>query len=241
MKIAIAEADDNLKQNIINALDMTGVLYELIRLKNNTKQEVQNVYEGLDLLFLYLKLGAETPFGLLPSKSKRNFELLCLSDNKEQAYSAIKAGAIDFIYGPIDPEELRKILLNTQHKRSQENRRGLPSETVNEGSLIAVNSLNRKTLVEVKDILYLKSDSGYTFIHTTEKRLISTKHLKYYQNILNCGAFIRVHRSYLVNINFIKVQSNGKLVLVNEDIIPIAHRKRHYVNKVLQNPPFTAT
>jgi len=83
--------------------------------------------------------------------------------------------------------------------------------------------------VDVNDIFYIHSDNDYTEINTLAKRYLSSESLKHWENLLDEKKFIRVHRSYIINVNCVSSISANDIHL-NDDIkIPIG---RAYKNKV---------
>ena len=71
--------------------------------------------------------------------------------------------------------------------------------------------------VKIHDIIYCKSDSNYTHVITVDKTYIVSKTLKYIQEALPKDGFLRIHNSYLVNVDYIKeyTRKDGGYVLLN--------------------------
>lgn len=79
------------------------------------------------------------------------------------------------------------------------------------GSLIKINP---------KEILYAQADDNYTFIYTAEKKYILSSTLKKIEAKLPHNKFMRIHRSYIINLNKIDKITDG-YAIVNEVNIPI--------------------
>lgn len=81
-----------------------------------------------------------------------------------------------------------------------------------------------------KEIIYCQSFNAYTYIFsTTEEKIFIGKSLKEMESLLSPDRFYRIHKSYVVNLNRIKrYQRNGndKLVMENEDCLPISRMKK---------------
>ena len=90
-------------------------------------------------------------------------------------------------------------------------------------------------VLPIADILYLQSDKGYTtfFLEGGEKILVS-KVLKTYEELLPPSLFVRCHQSYLVNSHYIKKYlKEGILELTTGERIPVAERRRELVQQWL--------
>lgn len=89
--------------------------------------------------------------------------------------------------------------------------------------------INKKTVVEVAEIMFLQSSSNYTIIFTSDNYFISTKHLKVHESVINNHNFIRINRGLLVNLFFVKAinlnKSNPFVTLYNSKTLNISRRK----------------
>jgi two-component system, LytTR family, response regulator len=96
--------------------------------------------------------------------------------------------------------------------------------------------------IECRDILYFKADGRYTRIYLLNgETFIVAKILKKYEEILSKERFFRIHKSYLVNLSFIReyIFNNGrKLVLDDKTELLVSHRKcRMFANEILKQFP----
>ena len=94
--------------------------------------------------------------------------------------------------------------------------------------------MNGFEIIKLVDILYIKAEGSYAHIHQENGTSLMVSHnLKYYEDIFNGEInFIRVHRSYLVNINFVKRISRNDgatLVMENNTELPIALDKVDFI------------
>ena len=99
---------------------------------------------------------------------------------------------------------------------------------------IVVPLMNGFEIIKLVDILYIKAEGSYAHIHQENGTSLMVSHnLKYYEDIFNGEInFIRVHRSYLVNINFVKRISRNDgatLVMENNTELPIALDKVDFI------------
>lgn len=74
-----------------------------------------------------------------------------------------------------------------------------------DNNYICVGSKHKGDYVNVHDILYVEAYESYSWLHLRNgKKLLSCKSLKHYGDELNTSRFARIHRSYLVNLSFVK-------------------------------------
>ncbi len=88
-------------------------------------------------------------------------------------------------------------------------------------------------IVSVEDIMYCRSDKGYTTFYLKDKKeILVSKGLIEYEHILGPAGFIRCHQSYLVNFQYVKkYYREGYLQMQNNEQIPVSSRKREEVLK----------
>jgi two-component system LytT family response regulator len=170
-----------------------------------------------ELVFLDIELQSETSFEILERLPEINFELVFTTAFDHYALKAIKFCAIDYLLKPIDLNELRgavakaekrlnreylnknlEVLVNNLKSGSQSNHR------------IALSTLEGLLFVNVRDIIYCESSGPYTkFIFKHGDKIITSKHLKEYEDLLSGYDFFRIHKSYLVNLQEIKKYIRG--------------------------------
>lgn len=91
---------------------------------------------------------------------------------------------------------------------------------------ILVKDRNIVRVIPLTDIIYLQSQSNYTYIHTVHHKILHSKTLKFWCDQIAHDYFQRVHHSYLINKMYIESisKSENTLVLTNGDTVPIARR-----------------
>lgn len=197
-----------------------------------------------DLLFLDIQMPNETGFDLLDSLSEKNFAIIFVTAHNQFAIKAIKASAIDYLLKPISIRELKEaakkadILLTerlqnqailTNYKESLQNLISNIRNPDEEPQKISLQIGNDLKIIEVKDLSYLEADDNYTKLFINEDFIIVSKTLKYFESLLDKSKFFRVHKSYLININYvveiIKDDNNHYVALQNGTKILIARRR----------------
>lgn len=182
-----------------------------------------------DVIFLDINMPVEDGFQFLDSLKSQNFKIIFVTAYNEYALQAIKASAVDYILKPVNIDELQKAVEKV--KRSLNNPAALEQnqalleyllETVKKKSppkKIALPQLGSINFIEVDDMVSLQADSNYTIIHMKDmQKLVISKTLKDFEELLDESQFARIHKSYIVNLKYIKEYStiDGGIVKMSD-------------------------
>jgi len=95
---------------------------------------------------------------------------------------------------------------------------------------IALRTQRGVNIFDINNIMYCSSEGRYTFIHLNDgKQIVTAKLLKSIQMALPDALFCRIHKSYLVNINYVKefnILNNKTLILNNNEELKVSCRKQ---------------
>ena len=194
-----------------------------------------------ELVFLDVEMSGGSGFEMLDAMDSIDFDVIFVTAYKEFAVKAFKYEALDFLLKPVDPEELQNAVGRYRKRVTPEDKIDHRMELVK--SLPLMNTkvpLPHKDgvrFLEVEKVIRLEADGSYVTIHSIDERpQVISKPLKYYAEILSDAIFIRVHRSHMVNIKYVKEfkrEGGGYVVLDNEEIIQVAEKKKELVLKRL--------
>ena len=171
-----------------------------------------------DVIFLDISMPGETGFEMLEKIPGINFRVIFVTAHNEYALQAIKANALDYILKPVSIDELQtavekvKQFINSPAVADQ-NRQLLDHllQTVHSKippKKIALPQLGGISFIEVDDMVSLQADSNYTIIHmNTMQKMVISKTLKEFEELLDPAQFARIHKSYIVNLKYIKEYS----------------------------------
>jgi two-component system LytT family response regulator len=171
-----------------------------------------------DVIFLDISMPGENGFQFLSSLPAQNFKVVFVTAYNEYALQAIKASAVDYILKPVNIDELQKAVAKVKLAVSnpaagEQNRLLLQHllETIAKKSppkKIALPQLGGISFIEVDDMVSLQADSNYTIIHMKDMhKLVISKTLKDFEDLLDDDQFARIHKSYIVNLKYIKEYS----------------------------------
>jgi len=103
---------------------------------------------------------------------------------------------------------------------------------------IALSMSNGLTFVEVSDIILLEADGAYTQFYLKDgQKILVSKKLKFYEDILsNRPFFFRTHRSYFVNVNYIKniVEAKMPILMDNDLSVTISRDRKQEFDSLLK-------
>jgi len=127
----------------------------------------------------------------------------------QYAIRAFELNAVDYLLKPYSKERfdaaMQKALTRIQSGTSAQpelqtfkNAVAPPTGTL---TRIAVKDRQQIHVIPVNDIDYLEADGDYVKLHTAKKAYLKEKTMKYFEENLPSGQFIRIHRSYIVNVN----------------------------------------
>ncbi len=190
-----------------------------------------------DLVMLDIQMQDGTGFDLLKQIVHPSFQLIFTTAFHEFAIKAFKFSAIDYLLKPIDLGELEEAIERAKviYKNKDEKRTLDPLIknflAFNEADLrITISTEHALEILPISDIVRLESDSSYTHIIMKDARkIISSKHLKHYDEMLHGQQFMRVHNSHIINLKHVTryVKSDGGAIeLINGDTIPISRRRK---------------
>ena len=190
-----------------------------------------------DLVFLDIDMGDGTGFDLLTKTKYKNFDIIFVTGFDHHAIKAIKVGALDYILKPIDEEEfveaVRKIVAKDKHETTDS------SATISadffkgtDVKRIVLKTSDVVYAVYEDDIIYCKSDGNYTTVYTEKDKIMVSKSIKHFEEVLSTTVFVRCHQSYLVNRTKVSKYDKQGYFVVNEGVkVPVSSRRKDYAFK----------
>lgn len=211
--------------------------------------KIDNVVEAIaflkkhtpDLIFLDIDLIGGNAFQILEALDSIAFKIIFTTAYDEFAIKAIKFDTIDYLLKPIDSEELTACMdrFKEVFKKEQVYKNALDKvNEINDKEIqktLLIKTADAQYFLGIKEIIRCQSDGSYTIFHTADRKIMSARNLKYYENILSEHTFVRVHQSHLVNVKYIKtINANNTVCLTNNEKIPVATRKKSYLKQLLE-------
>jgi two-component system LytT family response regulator len=191
-----------------------------------------------DLVLMDIAMPGKNGFEVLKELKDLKFEVIFVTAHNQYMVEAFHFSAIDYLLKPVDEDllidaikravvritekagnkNIDAFLHNVQQNRSSRNMR------------LCIPSLKGFQVVELNDILYAESSNNYTYFYFTNKKSICTaKSLFEYEELLADSGFVRIHKSYLVNLQHVKEYlrgEGGSVVLSDGKTIEVSRRKK---------------
>lgn len=220
--------------NVVDVADNADSAFEKIKVHNP------------QLIFLDIKMPQKTGFDLLRMFTKINFEVIFVSAFNEYAINAFEFTAIDYILKPLDYIKLIKAVEKAEKRIAEK----IHSQNVlhfvktidEKNDLLHKITLHHKdnvVLVDINDIVYIEGNGDICNIKTKEnKTYTSSKRLNVFEELLqNSGIFLRINKSMLLNILYIKSYSKSEpwiIELTTQQQFEIARRKKMEITALLK-------
>lgn len=187
-----------------------------------------------NIVFLDIHLTDGSGFDVLELLPKVEFKVIFTTASDAFAIKAFKYSAIDYLLKPIDPEELQHAVKQAVGQYKLENtqvqllldsvKRTTPLEK------IALHTSDKIHVIALDQIIRLASNGNYTEFYLADKsKILVSKTLKIYDQMLRETGFLRIHQSHLINVQFVKEyvkQDGGYILMKDGSAPPISARKK---------------
>ena len=163
----------------------------------------------------------------------------------EYAIEGFRLDAVDYLLKPFSFADFERAVkkaislfeLKQLRDSQQVTAETTPAAETESGEYISIKADYKVSLVRYSDIIYIESVGEYVRLHLTNASPITTLfRLKNMETALPSDRFMRVHRSYIVNLEHITGYARGRVYLDNEEYVPISGNYRdtfrEYINKM---------
>jgi len=188
----------------------------------------------VDLIFLEIEIAKINGFEFLDILDASNIavpEIIITSKNTSFAFKSYSYGVVDFLSKPIEnilfnksiDKVLTKLnLLNNTNKQVKENQH------------IFVKSNLKKRKVFIKDIKWIEALGDYVKLITSNGSYVILSTMKAFENDLPKGKFLRIHKSYIINLKKIE-RYNSRFVEIDNFKIPLSRNKKNHLTDALES------
>ncbi|MBL4706893.1 MAG: response regulator transcription factor [Flavobacteriales bacterium] len=221
-KVTAVIIDDEL-----NALELVGhyvnqFFGEEIEVKAKFQQPMQALQylkdEKVDLVFLDINMPNLTGMEFLGLLPNRSFEVIFITAYANYAIEAYKNKALAYLLKPIDRLAFVEAVETTIVRIVKMKGSTVRADDCTERIAVKEKGVNK--IISTNDILYLKAEGSYTKVFTEEKAYILSKNLKHSCTCLPEEDFLKINRSYVVNMRHIQAytKKNGGSVFISNKI-----------------------
>ncbi|MFN8209851.1 MAG: LytTR family DNA-binding domain-containing protein [Bacteroidales bacterium] len=204
-----------------------------------------NVQEGIkviesekpDLVFLDVEMPNGTGFDLLSHFPEKDFEVVFITAFNHYAIKAIKFSAVDYVLKPININEFIEAVSRVVKKRSEDLVKNnekfrvlMENLKTPTPSRLAIPTSDGMEYLNPREIIRIEADRSYSwFFLAGDKKLLVSKNLKEFQDLLGDRYFFRPHNSYLINLRYVKKfvkKDGGYIEMTDGSQVPVSRNRK---------------
>jgi len=190
-----------------------------------------------DLIFLDIEMPFGNAFDLLEKVGPQEFEVIFVTAFSQYAIQALNMSAAHYLLKPIDIDELIEAVnqaTTNKNQKEQINRASILIDNLNTDSSlkkkIVLPQLHGFEVKNVNEIIYCQAEENFTKFHFSDgKSALICRKLKHYESLLSELGFHRIHRSTLINLDFVMKYHKGRggqVELSNGDTLDVSESKK---------------
>jgi len=180
---------------------------------------------NIDVIFISFSLPKFDPFVFLDS-IKSDSKIVFISNQTEHAFKSFEYNTLDYIEHPLNEEKIQKIEMKFQKLFNNSNEKSKP--------YLYIKSNLKKRKVYTKDIKWVEALGDYVKVVTSNSNIIVLSSLRNFEKKLPINKFLRIHKSYIINLDRIDNLSN-KTVEIESNLIPVSRNKKAELEKILES------
>ena len=225
IKVLIVENEPLVSDHLAHLITRNFADLDIVAICDTVSESIQAIQKHHpQIVFLDVELNTpESGFDILQKLASIDFKIIFTTAFNQYAIQAIKFSALDYLLKPIDEDQLRQAIdrfIADRRSSSSLQRDSLFSfQGGYSQARIGLPTVDGLTLVNVRDIVFCKGESSQASIYMSDKKhLVVNRTLKECEEMLEKFGFCRIHKSYLVNLEYIKEYHKGDggyLVLTN--------------------------
>ncbi len=246
-RIAVVDDEEDAINVVLKLLEnFSTISFKIVGTANNLEEGVELIKKtGPDLVFLDIEMPGKNGLAIYDAFENPDFEIIFMTAYQQYAIEALKKSASDYLLKPLNiielKDSLQKVVKRIEQKWQIEEFR----DKINFLSRLEIDGKNILLDVEggfimenTSNIEYVYAHQSYSVIVThSKKEILVTKSLKQLQEILPQSQFYRTHKSYLINIYYIRkfVRMNESYVLMQSGVrIPVSVRTSAIITKEIK-------
>jgi two-component system, LytTR family, response regulator len=206
---------------------------------NNSEEAVEKINRlEPELVFLDISMPGKNGLELLKELNNFSFEVIFVTAHNEFIIEAFHFSAVDYLLKPVEDDLLidavkrvkKRITEKTNEKNIETLLHNMQQRQSPQNMRLCIPSLKGFQVVELTDILYAEAYGNYTNFYFSGKQVIcSSKPIHEYEDLLDDAGFVRIHKSYLVNLLHVKEYvrgEGGSVILSNAREVEVSRRKK---------------
>lgn len=247
MKSVIVDDEHNARKLVESILKHNFPQIEICALASSVVEGIKAINKHKpDIVFLDIEMQDGNGFDLLDAFPEKHFSFMFITAYNQYAIKAFKYSATDYIIKPIDVDDfcsaVEKVIENKQSNLDS----GLKTlkENLNNATpyKLAVPSIRGFEYINISDIIKFEAEGRYTKLSLVDNReILASKSLGEFHDILEDTSFYRPHKSYLINLNYVKMyikQDGGHILMEDNSTVLLSRNKKEEFLMLMKNISF---
>ena len=221
--------DSAIQRIIITKLVSESIYLNLIGDFSNALEAKNCINNNIiDLIFLDVEMPLINGFDLLDGL-KTKPQIIFITSKADYAIKAFDYEATDFLQKPIAKERFTKAIKKAVELHA------LRNENFEEhGETIVIKSNLKKIKIFISKIKWIEAYGDYIKVVTDDESYLVLSTMKAFEKELPVEKFIRVHKSYIINVERVE-KFNSKFAEIGTSKIPLSRNKKEEIVKVIEN------
>ncbi|WP_428660725.1 LytR/AlgR family response regulator transcription factor [Runella sp.] len=229
MKAIIIDDEPSCIESLAAKIELFLPQMEIIKTYQVAQEALFDVHRlDADVIFLDIEMPGLDGITFAQKANLQTTEIIYTTAHQRYAINAFQVSAFDFLLKPIDRHELVKTIERLTKKLKEKQLKGLKLHS--RYNKIAVPSIKGMFFVPLNEILWLEADNNYTTLHLTSgAKLLTSRAIGEYEDILTPLDFFRIHQSTIINLQHLQeyVRGEGGLViLTNGQELEVSRRRK---------------
>jgi two-component system LytT family response regulator len=244
IRAIIVDDEPQFRENLLDIIRIHAKDIEVVAVAGSVAEAVAQIHLlRPQLLFLDVHLTDGLGFDVLEKVNYRDFRIIFTTAHDNYAITAFRFNAIDYILKPVDTglviEAIDRVRKQPLFSSGNDERyKDLLNKNQLERKKIALPTLEGITMLNIQDIIRCASDGSYTTFFTVGgRKIVVSRSIKEYDELLTPSNFFRVHQSHLVNLNFVEQflrEDGGTLIMVDGSRIEVSRRRKEQLIQLIQ-------
>jgi DNA-binding LytR/AlgR family response regulator len=226
LKCAIVDDSTLQRLSIVRLIKNHPSLELIAEYSNAIEAKIGLATSEIDLVFLDIEMPILSGFALLDDLTLKP-QIIFVTGKTKYAFKAFDYDAVDYLRKPISKERF----LNAVHK-AVSNFKMKNDESFDENDFIFVKSNLKKRKVFLNDLKYIEALGDYVKLVTENDSLIVLSTMKTFEVILPEDRFLRIHKSYIVNLDKV-LRYNSKVIELEKQQLPLSRNRKSQLIEAL--------
>lgn len=189
----------------ISFLQLTGTF-------NNPLNALSSI--DVDIIFIDIQMPQLSGLDFI-KLVKEKTKVIVISAFKEYAFESFEYAVLDYLLKPVSFDRLLKAVQKAMNQLAFAEEDAKAGGSHKNYIVVRVDAKNKLQKIELEDILYIEGMKNYVTIHKEQQNITTLLNMKDLESSLPKDQFIRIHKSYIISIDKIKIIEGNQVFLNN--------------------------